>query len=155
MNETLQLHRLAHEGIGHGDWTKCDRNVPITSSPLAVLDVSDATHPKLKASSWVTGNTKVTEKLGSESQNGTYHVLTIYLMTNKTLLLIVKNPFERSSSRRESTASLESEDLEMPYQPGVQYETLPRPIAEEVPQTAEYPRLSITHIDHSLDIDFT
>lgn len=49
-NETLQLQRLAHEAIGAGAWTECDGAVPVTTGRdcLAVLDVDDPKHPRLK-----------------------------------------------------------------------------------------------------------
>lgn len=31
MNETLQLQRLAHEELGLGTWTRCDKDVPVTT----------------------------------------------------------------------------------------------------------------------------
>lgn len=50
MNETLQLQRLAHEELGIGSWKCCDRKVPITEwrDRLAVIDLEDSAHPKLK-----------------------------------------------------------------------------------------------------------
>ncbi|KAF2142305.1 uncharacterized protein K452DRAFT_297623 [Aplosporella prunicola CBS 121167] len=51
VNETLQLQRLAHEGVGLGQWKKCGDMVPITEmgDMIGVLDVSEAWHVKLKA----------------------------------------------------------------------------------------------------------
>ncbi|OJD40710.1 uncharacterized protein BKCO1_1000451 [Diplodia corticola] len=50
-NETLQLQRLAHEELGMGTWSKCDGDVPVTEKGerLAMLDLADSKHPKLKA----------------------------------------------------------------------------------------------------------
>lgn len=50
MNETLQLQRLAHEELGLGTWTRCDKDVPVTArfERLGVLDVTERTHPRLK-----------------------------------------------------------------------------------------------------------
>lgn len=50
-NETLQLQRLAHEELGMGTWSSCDGEVPVTErgERLAVLDLTDSKHPKLKA----------------------------------------------------------------------------------------------------------
>jgi hypothetical protein len=50
---TLQLQRLAHEGLGYGKWSKCDDEIPISSPNelLAVLDVRNSKHPRLKSSS--------------------------------------------------------------------------------------------------------
>ncbi|KAL1634241.1 hypothetical protein SLS58_010785 [Diplodia intermedia] len=51
MNETLQLQRLAHEELGVGAWRRCDTDIPVTErfDRLAVLDLSDRSHPRLKA----------------------------------------------------------------------------------------------------------
>ncbi|OJD39089.1 cytochrome p450 protein [Diplodia corticola] len=51
LNETLQLQRMAHEELGLGTWRRCDKDVPVTESRerLGVLDLSDRTHPRLKA----------------------------------------------------------------------------------------------------------
>jgi hypothetical protein len=48
-NDTLQLQRLAHEEISIGTWSNATRPVPITQmgEKLALLDLSDPTHPKL------------------------------------------------------------------------------------------------------------
>jgi len=50
-NSTLQLQRMAHEHAGVGTWSNADGANPITLSKetLAVLDVSDAGHPLLRA----------------------------------------------------------------------------------------------------------
>lgn len=47
---TLQLQRLAHEGIGYGTWSGCDGEVPLANSSalLANLDLRDPTHPILE-----------------------------------------------------------------------------------------------------------
>jgi hypothetical protein len=47
---TLQLQRMAHEGLGYGTWYKCDEEIPMVDSDdyLAVLDISNPKHPKLK-----------------------------------------------------------------------------------------------------------
>ncbi|KAL0258270.1 hypothetical protein SLS55_007443 [Diplodia seriata] len=51
MNQTLQLQRMAHEELGLGEWECCDADVPRTRrrERLAVLDLDDMKHPKLKA----------------------------------------------------------------------------------------------------------
>ncbi|KAB2573371.1 hypothetical protein DBV05_g7964 [Lasiodiplodia theobromae] len=51
MNETLQLQRLAHEELGLGSWHRCDTDVPVTErlERLGVMDLSEKTHPRLKA----------------------------------------------------------------------------------------------------------
>ncbi|OJD30954.1 cytochrome p450 protein [Diplodia corticola] len=50
-NGTLQLQRLAHEGLGAGGvWTRCVDDVPVTADGrerLAALDLSDPEHPRL------------------------------------------------------------------------------------------------------------
>ncbi|KAF2670197.1 hypothetical protein BT63DRAFT_231540 [Microthyrium microscopicum] len=50
-NGTLQLQRLAHEELGLGTWTRTVNEYPITERDqyLAVLDLDDTAHPKLKA----------------------------------------------------------------------------------------------------------
>lgn len=50
MDETLQLQRLAHEELGLGTWTGCDKDVPVTArfERLGVLDVTERTHPRLR-----------------------------------------------------------------------------------------------------------
>ena len=49
MNETLQLQRLAHEGVGAGIWLRAAEQRPVTlpGQTLATLDVSDIAHPVL------------------------------------------------------------------------------------------------------------
>ncbi|KAF2135754.1 uncharacterized protein K452DRAFT_362977 [Aplosporella prunicola CBS 121167] len=51
VNETLQLQRLAHEGIGIGRWKNCSDSVPITEKgdDLGVLDLDQREHVRLKA----------------------------------------------------------------------------------------------------------
>ncbi|KAK2606837.1 hypothetical protein N8I77_005562 [Diaporthe amygdali] len=53
-NETLQLHRLAHEGVDGaiGGWSRCESWVPTTAPGvlLTSLDISDLKHPKLHSS---------------------------------------------------------------------------------------------------------
>lgn len=52
-NDVLQMHRIANEELSIGTWDKCTgvRAVPITacSEKLAVLDIQDPKHPRLKA----------------------------------------------------------------------------------------------------------
>lgn len=50
-NETMQLQRLAHEEVGLVKWEGCAENVPVTEKgeKLAVLDLNDLEHPRLKA----------------------------------------------------------------------------------------------------------
>ncbi|KAF2142260.1 uncharacterized protein K452DRAFT_200233, partial [Aplosporella prunicola CBS 121167] len=49
-NDTLQLQRLAHEELGLGTWSVTDGSNPITKKGerLAILDISERGHPKLK-----------------------------------------------------------------------------------------------------------
>jgi len=49
-NDTLQLQRLAHEAIGAGNWEGACDDYPRTERGdlLAVLDITDTKHPKLK-----------------------------------------------------------------------------------------------------------
>lgn len=51
-NETLQLQRLAHEELGFGTWTRTEDDYPITApgEQLAILDLSEPTHPRLQSS---------------------------------------------------------------------------------------------------------
>lgn len=46
-NSTLQLQRLAHEGLGLGTWSKCTDDIPITKPDelLGCLDTTDCKHP--------------------------------------------------------------------------------------------------------------
>lgn len=50
-NETLQLHRVAHEGPNKADetWSRCTSWVPTTApgALLSSLDISDLKHPRL------------------------------------------------------------------------------------------------------------
>ncbi|KAL9624424.1 MAG: hypothetical protein Q9160_001387 [Pyrenula sp. 1 TL-2023] len=66
-NETLQLHRMAHEGIGSGGkWSNATASVPITENgqPLAMLNVNNETHPLLdRASVLPQPRRQMTEKL--------------------------------------------------------------------------------------------
>lgn len=47
----LQLQRLAHEAAGYGDWSGCDKTVPINKPGelLGCLDLGDFKHPKYQA----------------------------------------------------------------------------------------------------------
>ncbi|KAJ2995274.1 hypothetical protein NUW58_g1320 [Xylaria curta] len=49
-NETLQLHRLAHEEAGWGTWSNATETIPTTKEGelLAPLDLEDLSHPKLR-----------------------------------------------------------------------------------------------------------
>ncbi|KAI1368962.1 hypothetical protein F5Y08DRAFT_353496 [Xylaria arbuscula] len=48
-NESLQLHRLAHEGVGWGTWSRATEDVPITKDGqvLGCLDITEPLHPNL------------------------------------------------------------------------------------------------------------
>jgi hypothetical protein len=48
-NESLQLHRLAHQELEMGNWSGCSDHVPMTEPDdlLANLDISDVKHPVL------------------------------------------------------------------------------------------------------------
>ncbi|KAB2570289.1 Cytochrome p450 [Lasiodiplodia theobromae] len=50
-NETTQLQRLANEEIGLGVWDRIDETIPVTGRGdlLAVLDLTDPKHPRLRA----------------------------------------------------------------------------------------------------------
>jgi hypothetical protein len=47
----LQLQRLAFEEEGHGEWSSCDKDVPVTEpgEMLASLDLRNLTHPLLQS----------------------------------------------------------------------------------------------------------
>lgn len=48
----MQLQRLVHEELGVGTWARCVDSVPVTvdgRQRLAVLDISDLEHPRMKA----------------------------------------------------------------------------------------------------------
>ncbi|KAH7386852.1 hypothetical protein DE146DRAFT_768549 [Phaeosphaeria sp. MPI-PUGE-AT-0046c] len=49
-NNMLQLQRLAHEEAGYGEWSKCDRDVPVTEPGqlIARLHLANAEHPMLE-----------------------------------------------------------------------------------------------------------
>jgi hypothetical protein len=49
-NETLQLHRLAYDEVGLGDWSQCTNYIPVTkpNQLLGRLDITDANHPVIR-----------------------------------------------------------------------------------------------------------
>ena len=49
-NGVLQIHRLAHEEMGFGHWTRCLHDVPVTDldTKLACLSIDDPNHPTLQ-----------------------------------------------------------------------------------------------------------
>lgn len=51
-NSTLQLQRLAHEGLGLGTWSKCTDDIPTTKPDelLGCLDTTDRKHPFISVS---------------------------------------------------------------------------------------------------------
>lgn len=46
-SNSLQLHRLAQEELGHGEWIKCDDDIPITTGDtyLGTMKLDDYEHP--------------------------------------------------------------------------------------------------------------
>jgi hypothetical protein len=65
-DESLQLQRLAQEGIGWGTWSNCTEIIPTTAGTgetLGSVDISDLDHPKL----YRPGHYDLTEKLTSNS----------------------------------------------------------------------------------------
>ncbi|KAK7914182.1 hypothetical protein PG985_011885 [Apiospora marii] len=48
-NTSIQLHRVAQDQLGHGNWSHCDERVPITrpGDLLGALDITDPAHPML------------------------------------------------------------------------------------------------------------
>jgi hypothetical protein len=66
-NDTLQLRRLAHEAVGAGTWKGATDDYPTTThrEMLAILDLTDPKHPRLKAADM--GDTKFeTVRTGKE-----------------------------------------------------------------------------------------
>lgn len=51
INDTFQQQRLAHEATGLSTWSGGTDSVPVTKPGdlLAVLDINDPTHPRLRA----------------------------------------------------------------------------------------------------------
>jgi len=49
-NETFQLQRMAHEGVGAGAWSGGMEFIPVTEKgdELAVLDLGKGGHPRLR-----------------------------------------------------------------------------------------------------------
>jgi hypothetical protein len=49
-NESLQLHRLAHEGAGWGTWSRATEDIPVTKKDevLGRLDLTEPLHPRLR-----------------------------------------------------------------------------------------------------------
>ncbi|KAI0552765.1 hypothetical protein F4679DRAFT_533819 [Xylaria curta] len=84
-NHYLQLHRLAQEELGYGEWTKCTKTIPITGDGevLGSLDIQDLDHPVIahrhkepekndnsESINPSTANTATEESLTSESDSG-------------------------------------------------------------------------------------
>ncbi|KAI0521205.1 hypothetical protein F5B22DRAFT_643933 [Xylaria bambusicola] len=69
-NATLQLQRLAHEGIGQGTWSKGAETVPVTKEgeSLALLDISNQEHPVLRP--LIVGNQQDSPSYNSCSKDG-------------------------------------------------------------------------------------
>lgn len=72
-NETLQTQRLAHEELGIGPWEGCasihDVPVMVEGQLLAILDIRDPTHPRLRIPTPVA--TKPDSKLEAATTNCT------------------------------------------------------------------------------------
>ncbi|KAK8132103.1 hypothetical protein PG999_000276 [Apiospora kogelbergensis] len=49
---SIQLHRVAQDQLGHGNWSRCDETIPTTDLDdlLAPFDISDPKHPMLARS---------------------------------------------------------------------------------------------------------
>ncbi|KAL0259295.1 hypothetical protein SLS55_005031 [Diplodia seriata] len=71
-NETIQLQRLANEEIGLGCWHRVDEAVPVAGrdDKLAVLDLSDLKHPRLKGPPKAYEDGGGMEKGGGEGEGG-------------------------------------------------------------------------------------
>lgn len=78
-HDLLQLQRLAHEELQFGSWSNCagDRAVPITEEKelLAVIDVQDPSHPRLKEKPGIsdkldnsTNQPSITDQVGTMNQ---------------------------------------------------------------------------------------
>lgn len=69
-NGTLQLQRSAHEQLGYGTWTRCDREIPMPDpyEKLAVLDIEELEHPRLKVAKRARKMDKL-ETLGTEENS--------------------------------------------------------------------------------------
>lgn len=71
VNDFLQLQRLAHEEIGFGTWDGCagDSTVPVTDKDetLAVLDMSDLQHLRLKVKTSLKENGQAVGEIDSSS----------------------------------------------------------------------------------------
>jgi hypothetical protein len=67
---TMQLQRLAHEGVGSGTWSGADGSIPVTRGGefLAPLDISDPNHPRLVASRELKHTHKSHEALASNEE---------------------------------------------------------------------------------------
>jgi len=50
----MQLHRLAYEEAGYGEWENCTGILPVTApgEKLGVLDVKNEKHPKIEHAEW-------------------------------------------------------------------------------------------------------
>lgn len=70
-NDLLQLQRLAHEELEYGTWGDCAgaKAVPVTEKDefLAVLDMDDPSHPRLKERSGLGGKVILTSTTQSEN----------------------------------------------------------------------------------------
>ncbi|KAK7985794.1 hypothetical protein PG996_004965 [Apiospora saccharicola] len=62
----IQLHRVAHDELGYGHWSRCDETIPITRTDdlLAPFDISDPSHPMLVH---IDDNTTPTETSSEEA----------------------------------------------------------------------------------------
>jgi hypothetical protein len=71
---TLQLQRLAQEGVGAGTWINATDAVPTTSpgDTLAVVDLTDRRHPRLAHSSISLARINITGKYVDQRPSARY-----------------------------------------------------------------------------------
>lgn len=62
-NNSLQLHRMAHEQLTGKEWAKCAEEIPTTDPKLSLanLDISDPEHPILREGETQKGMAEVAE----------------------------------------------------------------------------------------------
>ncbi|KAL9116911.1 MAG: hypothetical protein Q9187_006560 [Circinaria calcarea] len=98
-NETLQLQRLAHEELGFGNWSRTAEDHPVTAAceELAVLDISEPQHPRLKSSAVksetvsdhggkrTSGTVEITEQTASQAGSNDAASISISASTHQDL----------------------------------------------------------------------
>ncbi|KAL1854465.1 hypothetical protein Daus18300_011386 [Diaporthe australafricana] len=96
-NETLQLHRLAHEEAdgASGPWSRCTNWIPTTSPGVALssLDISDLKHPRLQQTT-------------KEKHSSSMSILQKSVSPNHTLIAVDSIPSLNTFSRQQTLNSL-------------------------------------------------